>query len=159
MKPSSLRPDSPRLSSSLPGLRSINACQNCGAVRREGHASLKDVKIWGWQECDHNDNGERLSVWLCAPCGKRLIEPHVRLYKQIMPNQPFPGAMPLCLGCKHLDGVTCNSPKAVFNGGPEPGIKMTYPQPSTAHVNRGGGRGGWMHLYHGPVTACDGKES
>jgi hypothetical protein len=152
MKPANLSAKSPRLSTSLPGPRSIHQCQSCGASDKLG------LKIRGWAEHDHNDQPEPFSVWLCEDCETKLIEPHPRLYRRITDHEPFPGAMPLCLDCKRRDGVTCMSPKACFNGGPPPGIKMEYPKPSMAHLNLGRKGGRWQAFYHGPVTSCSGKE-
>ncbi len=150
-----LSPQTPRLTDSLSGPKDPRICQSCSRGVTDG------INVVNWQEHDHNDQPERKLVVLCDACSKRLIEPHPRLYKRHVTHEPYPGAMPLCVACRHRDGVTCNSPLAKFNGGP--GLDYVYPQPAVGFWDgydkvlkkRTGGR---MVTYAGPVTACTGRE-
>lgn len=140
----------PRLTETLTGPKSPDACQACGANRSPG-----DLALTHWLECDDNDQKEPKLVVLCKPCADRLIEPHPRLYHQLSTHEPFPGGMELCLACKHRDGVRCTNPDAQINGGP--GLKIKAPG-SYAHVCRTPRRlSGWAYLG-GPATECSGRE-
>jgi hypothetical protein len=142
-------PDMPRLSADLPGPRSPDRCQNCSV----------GGPLEVWREHDDADQPQEVFVVLCPACAARLVEPHARLYSRVEPHAPVPGAMPLCLDCKHRDGVRCTTPKARLNGGP--GIKLSMPEATQMHLcRRGKGqRSGWITIYNGPVFGCDGKEA
>lgn len=141
-----------RLSESLAGPKHPNQCQSCGLAPTD--LALLDR----WLECDDNDRPEPRVVVLCRPCTESLIEPHPRLYKLLAPHQPMPGVMGICLDCRHRDGVTCTNPSAQINGGR--GLAITFPKPTPIHVCRNPrSLSGWIHLFHGPATACGGRET
>lgn len=140
----------PRLSADLPGKKHIDTCQGCGSQRRD---------LFIWQECDEHDRPEMIFVVLCKPCTDRLIEPHPRLYKRRANVDPMPGAMVLCIPCKHRDGTRCANTKATMNGGQ--GLNIIGPKPDVAfvHGTRNGRRCGWREvIYPGPPIACTGFE-
>ena len=141
----------PRLSEPLPFPRVPDQCQSCGSGTGEGGPPLA-----AWREHDQFDRPENIYVLLCPTCSARLIDPHPRLYAAMGRFEPIPGVMPLCLYCRHRDGLRCTSPKAKLNGGE--GITVIGPKPTDVHVCRRGGKGGWMKLYPSPATYCDGKE-
>lgn len=154
----------PGLSHTLPYPRAWNVCQGCGAV---GHEDPKQTADWSglvqlrrWLECNEWDEPTPVVVVLCARCEKREIDRHARLYLQLPIHEPHPGAMPLCEGCAHLEGLACRAPLAKINGGP--GLVITHPKPAIMHIlcarGRGGNRGGWLREYSGPATACSGRE-
>jgi hypothetical protein len=180
LEPTSRSASWPRLSERLQPFRSRKVCQKCGAAagkvatqgefkasqqaERLGHRSLKFgnvTTVYGWQEHDHNDVPEHIYLFLCTKCSDELIEPHVRLYRQIQQHAPSPGIMDLCVDCKWREGSRCKCPIAVFNGGPKPGMQIDYAEPpSIAFVDgtRKGKRwGGRIALYNTPPTACSGK--
>ena len=132
----------PRLSESLTDLRCPDACQSCGG----------DEGLEGWQEHDQEDRPEPIAVVLCHHCRLRLIEPHPRLYRQMDKWEPFPGAMQLCVDCKHRQRLRCTHPDLKVNGGP--GLLLTFPRPDMVIVCPGGPQ----TLYHGPVSDCAGLE-
>jgi hypothetical protein len=141
----------PRLSETLTGPRHPNKCQSCGIE------PIDQVLIERWCECDAADRREPIVVVLCRDCSKRLIEPHPRLYVRLLHFEPMIGVMELCLDCKHRDGTRCINPKAQINGGP--GLSVIYPKPTSVHVCRSPrSQSGWHNIYHGPATACDGRE-
>jgi hypothetical protein len=138
----------PKLSEELPG-RDPCECQRCRAT----------VRLTYWQECDNRDQPTRVFVVLCKGCADEIIEPHSRLYRDIDVNTPMPGAMPICADCRSRNGMTCLSPVAMFNGGPEPGLQFE-PKGQMVHVCRSPRReGGWQYFAEGPVTKCSGKEA
>jgi len=95
-------------------------------------------------------------VVLCRACGDRLIEPHPRLYTKLDAGAPFPGCMGICLDCRYREGVACSSPLARVNGGA--GVELEWEkEPIAAHLNYGGGRSEFKHIYSGPAIACSGK--
>lgn len=137
----------PKLSEDLPS-KEPGECQRCRATV---------PPLTYWQECDENDVAERVFVVLCAPCAKQIIEPHPRLYRELSPNTPMPGAMPICRDCSRRNGMGCFSPLAKFNGGPG----LTYePEGQMVHLCRSPrSKSGWQYLAPCPVTACSGKEA
>lgn len=143
----------PGLSETLTGPRAPQFCQSCG----QHHSALTPLTRW----LEH-DEWDRLPtkpavVVLCQQCAKRLIEPHHRLYRALPNGASFPGCMSICVRCRFRDGVACSNPAARTNGGP--GLSMRWETaPTTAHLNYGGGRGEWTHVYFGPVLECSGRE-
>lgn len=135
----------PGLSETLGGPRHPNKCQSCAApdARR-------------WREHDEWDKPLPVLVMLCETCTTQLIKPHTRLYASIDTLEPWPGAMAICLDCKHRAGLECRHPDLKQNGGK--GLMLSVPKPSRVHLNYGGGRGEWKNLYPGPVSKCAGRE-
>lgn len=141
----------PKLSETLPGPRSPDRCQSCGA---------SGPVLARWRECDDGDRPTPVLVVLCDNCGDALIEPHPRAYSLLSPNEPAPGAMPLCLDCRHRAGAACGHPAAKANGGP--GVMLTLPRPSTGIVCSRGKKGRGCQtvtFWRGPVSACQQKET
>lgn len=140
----------PRLSETLTGLRSPDHCQCCGADAGLMHLSR-------WQEHDQADQREPIVVVLCRPCVDLLIEAHPRLYRQLDPNEPFPGAMPVCLDCMRREGVTCTSPMLLRNGGPG----LPLPAPDTVcfidGVRNGRRFGERRQAWSKPTEECVGR--
>lgn len=143
-KPINLNPESARLSDFL-GPKDRRICQCCESR----------IKVAGWVEHDHNDQKEYKIVFLCERCSKQLIEPHVRLYSQLWPNEPWPGAMEVCDDCIFRKGVYCINPKAKLNGGP--GLKYDQAPPTRAIIC-GGPHAGPKLFFSEPVKQCDGKK-
>jgi len=137
----------PRLSETLPGPRILTMCQACMGT---------DVTLEKWMEHDAQDKPEPIVVVLCVHCAGQLIDPHPRLYRRLHEWEPMPGAMPLCADCLHCDNLHCRNPRAQINGGP--GLSMTFPKPGHVHLCRGPGGSGWVNLWRGPVSACNGRE-
>lgn len=152
----------PRLSETLTGPRDLAHCQSCGAAGNPFAIEDDDregLRLTIWREHDEDDKPEGVVVLLCERCGKRLIDPHPRLYDYLMPMQPFPGAMACCRGCRYSVETRCLHPMLKDNGGS--GLMMAVPKPSVALVDgvRGGRRCGWRQIiYTGPVT-CRGREA
>lgn len=148
----------PRLSHDLPHPRHPEICQACG----EGNTGPTDTEYWTlhrWREHDQQDRPEPIVIVLCTPCSDRLIERHPRLYDKLDNCQPIPGAMHLCVGCQHRDGLACRQPDLTANGGM--GLQITYPKPSVIFMDgtRGGKRCGWtVTRYNGLPMACAGME-
>lgn len=116
--------------------------------------------VTGWVEHDHNDQPEPIVVFLCHTCAAKLIEPHVRLYRELEKNAPLPGAMALCDDCRHRDGVRCANPKAKINGGPGLSVKQAQPHVGFWDGTRGGKRvGGRFCIYTEPPRDCNGRET
>jgi hypothetical protein len=145
----------PGLSDTLPhralGLR---GCWSCGQL-----AALDDLQRWIESDpWDRRDVGTLSPIIvLCAACSKRHIEPHPRLYAPLGPREPRPGAVPLCVGCLHHDGVRCASPRARVNGGP--GLRLIGRKPTVMHICRSPrSRSGWFTDYHSWPHTCDGRE-
>lgn len=115
-------------------------------------------KVSAWIEHDHNDRREAIYVFLCEACGKRISEPHIRLYRQAQQHEPLPGIMDICADCKWRVLSRCTNPKAVFNGGAEPGLRIDIKGASKAHVYYGGGKGEWLWFFTEPATGCSGQE-
>lgn len=140
---------SPRLTSGLNPFISRIKCQRCGHTGPE---------VRGWIEHDHHDQPEYLYVFLCKKCSNVLIDPHPRLYSQVMPNAPLPGIMDICADCRHRLRSQCISKLAKFNGGP--GLKIDIVAPATAHITCSPRRNsGWIKIYTHPATGCSGKET
>jgi hypothetical protein len=144
----------PKLSETLPGTRSPDRCQSCGGA---------GPVLARWRECDDHDHPTPTVVVLCDGCGDALIQTHPRAYSLLSPNEPAPGAMPLCLDCRHRRGTACGHPDAKANGGT--GVLLTLPRPTTGLVCSRGrkkkGHGGCCRqvtFWRGPVTACRQKD-
>lgn len=137
----------PKLSETLPFERRPDRCQGCGV----GGDALKS-----WRECDEADLKTPVIVVLCRRCSDAIIEPHPRLYWEVLKGEPLPGAMPVCSDCPHRDGLDCKCPLARFNGGPG----LAYePMPSRVHLCRSPRKlSGWFWLGP-PVERCSGKDS
>lgn len=137
---------------SLPGEKHPNVCQRCGGSDKPGFGNgLMRTSIDRWQEHDHNDRPEQMIVVLCTKCAKAVIEQHPRLYNRLDPFAPWPGAMALCVACRHRQGVACGHPDAKANGGP--GVMLTVGQPIRAMVDGASYRGP-ATLWPSPPTAC-----
>jgi hypothetical protein len=134
----------PKLSETLPLQVGPDRCHQCGDTG----------EIARWLEHDECDQPVAVIICLCRKCSERIIEPHPRLYRELDPSEPFPGAMGVCLDCPARDGVVCCSPLAQINGGPG----LVYePMPSRAHVCRSPrSKSGWM-WFGGQPTKCSGK--
>lgn len=147
--------DTPRLSNLL-GTLDPHVCQSCGGSHMPGKGNgLMRTSLSRWQEHYHHDQRESKVVVLCSKCAARLIEPHPRLYRELQPNEPWPGCMDLCLDCRLRDGIRCTSPLAKYNGGP--GVPITVAKPFTALVDGSKYRGP-VQLYKTPAEACKVKE-
>lgn len=141
----------------IPGVLHPQTCQKCGL-----HDPLHQIKIRGeqlarWQEHDHNDQPENKILVLCNLCAKRMIEAHPRLYRQLAPFEPWPGAMGICLDCANRDGITCTQSKA--SGGA--GVLIKVQPPATAMVDgtRNGKRTGWrQQIWFAPPSGCNKKQ-
>jgi hypothetical protein len=140
----------PRLSAELPEPVRPDACQAC--------ASPADLTRW--RECDDDDTPGPVVVTLCQPCADRLVERHPRLYVELAPHEPFPGAMPLCGDCRHRDGGQCIHPDLTWHGGP--GLHIVAPKPRDIHIcsrGRGHGRGcRTIRTWPGPARDCAGRD-
>lgn len=138
----------PGLSETLSWERRPDRCQSCG--------EKDNLRTWNehdaWDQLQH----PAVLVVLCARCSDRLIEPHARLYTQVDRLMPVPGAMALCVDCRHRNGLRCTSQLLKANGGP--GLEISFPKPALVHLNYGGGRGEWKNLYSSPPTKCAGRE-
>lgn len=134
----------PKLSESLPCERDPHKCQGCGATEN----------LTRWRECNDNDLPTIVCIVVCPKCSKQ-IGPHPRLYVEMDPCEPQPGAMAPCVMCAHRDGLTCTCPQAGFNGGP--GLEYD-PMPSKAFVCcRGRGKKNSGIMWAGPaVKTCSG---
>lgn len=145
------RPLIPRLSTTLPHAQHPRRCQACNAVN----------EVWileRWQEHDDNDLPEPVIVVLCQTCSKWLIEPHPRLYRQLQRNEPFPGVLDLCVGCRHRDGTRCTSPDLKVNGGE--GVAILIKKPDTFHVRASKSyRSGWRKMWTESATLCQQREA
>lgn len=142
-----LSPATPRLSLTLKPFESRRKCQGCLTTVRPVH---------GWIEHDHHDKPEPVFIFLCDRC-ESVIESHPRLYRMFSPNEPLPGVLDFCADCKWRNLSRCTSPRAVFNGGPEPGLKFDQPEPASAFVDGPKFRGRVL-LWHSPAKDCSGRE-
>jgi hypothetical protein len=137
----------PGLSETLTGPKHPEQCQSCGGPATER-----------WIECDPWDQPTHTLIVLCEDCEERLIEPHPRLYRELEHNAPWPGAMALCVNCRHREGITCRCPLARWNGGP--GMAVTCAKPVVYHWcgrSKGGRRtGGVARSFAHPPTKCAG---
>lgn len=140
----------PRLTTDLTGPDRPELCRCCG-----------DPADDLWQEHDDHDRPELRHLWLCEKCSDRIVEPHARLYTRIDRNKPAPGAMRLCVDCRHrAPGGVCANPGAKANGGP--GIIIRGVRGAMGFIDGQDKRGRrWGHRfvsYPLPPGGCDGKE-
>lgn len=149
----------PRLSETLTGPHDLEHCWRCGSQQA----------LTAWVEHDEQDRPEPLTIVLCDKCGDLVIEPHPRLYRPLSRHEPFPGAMPVCVGCVHQTtagvglfnqgGLRCIHPAMTGNGGE--GLGLVYPEPSVGFIDyagKGGRRCGHrITIWNGPVE-CPKKE-
>jgi len=133
----------PRLSVTLTGLQQPGLCQSCSGAGDER-----------WQEHDEHDRPEPIIVGLCRGCSGRLVERHPRLYRMLQKYEPWPGAMEICVDCRHREGTRCPLSKA--QGGA--GVKLTVPAFTKAIVCGSGPGRGMRNLYVAPVSACEQRE-
>jgi hypothetical protein len=141
----------PKLSESLPGPIAPDRCQSCDSDLLPADPARP---LERWIECGESDLPTDVVVVLCEACSKRLIKPHPRLYMDLWQNDPHPGAMEICVECRHRDGTRC--PLAKVNGGP--GLALTIAEPTQVHLNYGGGRGEFKRMYPKPASACSRRE-
>lgn len=142
----------PKLSETLEGPRTPGCCQACAAIELPEMERALHV----WQECDENDRGTDVLVYLCGPCSDKIIKPHPRLYRRLWTPMPLPGAMPICTDCTHREGLRCTHALLKANGGP--GLELAVPKPAHAHLNYGGGRGEFVKMYPYWPRGCKGRE-
>jgi hypothetical protein len=153
--------DTPRLNSEshrltdLPGECHPFVCRSCGGscVPKYGNGLMR-LSISRWQEHDHNDKPEPRIIVLCSKCSDRMIEPHPRLYKKLEDNDPWPGAMEICLDCKFRSGTSCSSPDAKANGGN--GVMLTIAKPFTGFIDGPKYSGPFVN-WPKPAEACKQK--
>lgn len=165
----------PRVAAELPHSPALNRCQHCGFIPewtgdlRRGAIAL-DKKIDGttvvvlerWQEHDEKDRPEGLVVILCHRCSEKIIEPHARLYRQLYPMEPFPGAHGICVGCVNRmtgvgGGLGCTVAK--MNGGQ--GLSLRGPKQIRAHLcfrGKNRNQSGWRTLWSGHVEQCSRRD-
>jgi hypothetical protein len=144
--------EKPPLSVTLTGRIHPHVCQSCG----KGHLQVETLTRW--KEADEWDRTSAKSpiVVLCEKCSKKLIDPHPRLYVALWPQEPWPGAIDICIACKHRDGTRCANPNAKINGGS--GIAMKGGRHSYCHLNFGGGKGWSGQMWTSQPTECTGRE-
>lgn len=144
-------PEWPRLSEEWPGAKP-GQCARCERPESDS------APLTTWQECNSFDRPQPRYVILCRACSGVVIEKHPRLYAALTPHTPAPGAMPLCLDCRHRSATRCMHPEAKINGGP--GLHVYGPKGTLVHfLRRGkGARSGWERIFPGPSNACSGKE-
>ena len=149
----------PGLSETLPfRVMGLTACWNCGTAGEL--LGIDDEGLRRWVEADPWDRYDERSpvVILCGRCSDRLIDRHPRLYAPLAPMEPRPGAMPLCIGCHHLDGARCACPLALINGGP--GMAVHAPRPTMMHVCRSPrSLSGFVKIYSAWPSRCAGRET
>lgn len=140
----------PALSKDLPHERHPCICQACGGVLGEGRCN----NLRKWIECDGKDQPTDTLVILCDPCGKKLIDPHPRLYHAVYGDKPIPGAIHnLCASCGFRRGLTCTHKDLTVNGGA--GLNIKTKKLGTAHLYFGGGKGAWIEQW-APAAGCAG---
>lgn len=110
-----------------------------------------------WREHDDDDRPEMIFVVLCAECADKVIDPHCRLYARLGPNEPAPGVMAICRGCRHQVANRCVSPMARANGGeglsfPAADIRMFI----DATDKRGRRFGCSVREWYAEATTCNG---
>ena len=117
--------ESTRLIDECQGPQSPRQCGRCGATK-----STRELDRFRY--LDNDDLAERPRVLnLCESCAVELADHDERYRTQLQPladNEPWPGALEVCLGCRYRDGLECRSPLAKFNGGPGihfPGVTLT----------------------------------
>lgn len=150
-----LNPETNRLTD-MPGERNPCVCRRCGGVTGgdptgDGKMRILRTSVDRWQECDHNDKPEDKLIVLCNKCAKEIIEQHPRLYHKLTPNNPWPGAMAICMRCMFRDGTACLHPDAKANGGP--GVMLTIAKPYHAMVDGRNYRGP-LTIWPAPAEAC-----
>lgn len=138
----------PRLSETLQPITDLGTCQACGA--QCGIATR-------WEEHDDQDQPAKVLVLLCQRCGDAMIDAHPRLYRKLHHHEPWPGAMPTCIGCPWHQGAACDHPDQLTKGGT--GLMLRMPPPMVCHVKADrASRSGFMKVWMGPVT-CLAKEA
>ena len=154
-------PAMPKLSEQLTRPRAPGVCGSCGEIELSpgsyapARAEPAPVPHRRWRECDEFDRPTATVVVLCGLCSEKLIDPHPRLYHDILGFTPFPGTCPVCSDCPHRRGLDCT--RAKLNGGP--GVEMISPEPARVHIHRRGkgARSGWEEIYPGWPIDCSGK--
>lgn len=136
----------------LPGEKHPHKCQSCGQQGFLSGAGGIQL-LTRWQECDDRDKKELKVVVLCYVCARDSIQQHPRLYHQLDKNTPFPGAMSICIPCRHRSGVTCRHPKAKINGGF--GVALTIGAPISGFIDGPKYRGP-MQIWTAAATDCEG---
>lgn len=142
----------PRLSLELPGPRDPEHCQSCSC------AGAIDEDLVRWAECDDQDTLPEAPsiVVLCRSCSDRIVIPYPRLYHELEQYRPVPGAIPLCVGCQHLERLRCRHSDLKANGGP--GLELRFPAPLQGFMcGRSHGRSGRFIQFYGPVSECAGR--
>lgn len=136
----------PKLSETLLFPRSLFVCQSCGS----------DQQLDRWQEHDDQDKPSHRAVVLCGRCSERIIKPHPRLYARMQPAEALPGAMGICVGCRHLQDLDCDHPDQKRLGGS--GLRIISPKIVGFACSRG--RGGGCHSIYNPgvPSQCDGRQ-
>lgn len=151
--------NAPRLSRTLDKPRLPHRCQSCGGGWRDKNPLRRFV------EYDIDADGKDVLakkpplVVLCTSSAEGWIAPHPRLYRELSPGEPFPGGMSVCLTCRFRAGNQCENTAATVNGGS--GLVYAWKddaQPTSAHLNYGGGKGEFTTIYPGPVKTCSGFE-
>ena len=145
----------PRLSDTLQRLTWPFRCQRCDTYG--GHGVYERLTVW--KEHDDADKPEMIFVVLCPKCAAKVIDPHPRLYARLGFNEPAPGVMRVCVGCRHRVAARCGSPMAMANGGPG----LTFPAPdSTLHLScqdkYGRRYGRWEKWWDEEPSECKGFE-
>src|SRR5260370_29765868 len=85
----------PKLSETLPGSRSPDACWSCGARACDVPDDPEHGRVhlsW-WLECDEWDKATTALVILCDECSKRIVGPHPRPYRHIVTSTMRPGGI------------------------------------------------------------------
>jgi hypothetical protein len=131
-----------------PGEQHPLKCRMCGRTKEECPIDRGPER---WQECDHNDRPENCLIILCRVCSDKVIKPHPRLYINRANNDPWPGAMAICVDCKLRQGTACTAPEAKANGGP--GVMLTVATPIHAMVD-GTKYSGPLTIWPHAPTAC-----
>jgi hypothetical protein len=153
-----MTPTPPLAARQKPGLsetlfdRGPRFCRGCGTVHTKANPLRR------WLECDAWDQipppPGRFVVVLCSRCSDLLIDKHPRLYHELLPNEPFTGAMGICLDCPSREGTTCTHPMAQRNGGV--GVVVAIAPPTRMHLC--GGRNAGLHaIWHKPADDCSGR--
>lgn len=137
----------PRLSLDLVHQRHPGYCQACG---HRGEAARHLVR---WEEHDEQDRRDELLqrriVVLCQACAKKVIDPHLRLYREMELYEAHPGSMDICARCVHRRGLSCHKVKA--------GVPPTLRQkasPVFLDYTKGGRRAGHMEMMHFEWPEC-----
>jgi len=140
----------PRLTEQLAGRATeLHQCWKC-------LATAKGIGLARWQEHDERDQPEPRIIILCAKCASEIIAPHPRLYREMTHNEPWPGAMAVCVKCRWRQIASCTNPAARTNGGR--GVKLTLASPPMHAMVDGPRYRGPMTIYTGPVVACEQRQ-